>query len=60
MRNDEEILEVMKEIYNSAAYFIDFVENINTCAHTDRMIERVIAKSEELKKLYKNNFEGGK
>lgn len=60
MRNDKEILEVMKEIYNSAAYFIDFVESINPCAHTDRMIERVIAKSEELKKLYYNNFEGGK
>ena len=60
MKNDKKILEAMKDIYNTAAYFIDFVEEANPCAHTDRMVEKVIAKSEELKKLYGNNFEGGK
>lgn len=57
MENDKKILETVKEIYNVAAYYIDFVEGANPCAHTDRMLERLISKAEEVKKLHKENFE---
>jgi len=59
MENDKKILEAVKEIYNIAAYYIDFVEGANPCAHTDRMLERLISKAEEVKKLHLQNFEGG-
>lgn len=60
MKNDKKILEAVKEIYNLAAYFIDFVEEANPCAHTDRMLEKIISTAEEVKKLQSENFEGGK
>ena len=61
MKNDKKILEVMKDISYWSAYYIDFVEGANTCAHTDRVVEHVTEKAEELKKLHVGNFvKGGK
>lgn len=34
-----------------------FVNDMNECATTDRMIENIIAKSKELDHYYKANFE---
>ena len=60
MKNDKKILEAMHDLSCWAAYYIDFVEGANTCAHTDRVIEHVVEKAEEIKKLHSENFEGGK
>lgn len=60
MKNDKKILAAVEEIYKVAAYYIDFVEGTNPCAHTDRMLEKLISKAEEVKTLHQQNFEGGK
>lgn len=60
MKNDKKILEAMHDLSYWAAYYIDFVEKGNTCAHTDRVVEHVVEKAEEIKKLHTENFEGGK
>lgn len=60
MKNDKKILEAMRNLSYWAAYYIDFVTNANTCAHTDRVVEHVVEKAEEIKKLHSENFEGGK
>ena len=36
--------------------YLDYVNAINECAYTDRMIEGIIILSEELKELYECNF----
>lgn len=59
MKNDKKILEAMHDLSYWAAYYIDFVENANTCAHTDRVVEHVVEKAEEIKKLQAGNFEEG-
>lgn len=60
MENDKKILEAMRDISYWAAYYIDFVEQANTCAHTDRVVEHIVEKAEEVKKLHEENFKGGK
>ena len=54
--NDAKILKAMKELNRLSAYYIDFVEGANTCAHTDRVVEDVVAKAEEIKKLHEEQF----
>lgn len=54
--NDAQILKAMKELNYWSAYYIDFVEGANTCAHTDRVVEDVVAKAEEIKKLHEEQF----
>jgi hypothetical protein len=59
VKNDKKILESMKELSYWAAYYVDFVTGANTCAHTDRVIESVVEKAEEIKKLHEENFNKG-
>lgn len=59
MKNDKKILEAIIDLYKWSAYYIDFVERANTCAHTDRVVENIVAKAEEIKKLQEENFKEG-
>lgn len=60
MKNDKKILEAMRDISYWSAYYIDFVEKSNTCAYTDRVVEHVFEKAEEIKKLHEGNFKEDK
>lgn len=59
MKNDKKILEAMRDLEYWAAYYIDFVSGANTCAYTDRVVEHVVEKAEEIRKLHEENFNKG-
>lgn len=56
MKNDKKILELMREIRDACAYFVSYVEGLNPCAHTDRVVEKVITLAADLKEAQDNNF----
>lgn len=57
MKNDEKILEMVKDLRADCMIFIDSVKAYgNQCAYTDRMLEKILETSGELEKLYSGNF----
>lgn len=45
--------EIVKEIYEDCDEYLRFVTEIgNECAYTDRVVERIIKKANELKEKY--------
>ena len=57
MRYDKKIKKIIEKISEISKEYLDFVNDMNECATTDRMIENIIAKSKELDHYYKANFE---
>lgn len=55
MTNDKKILEKVTEIRKSCEAYISYVTELNPCAYTDRMLEKLIAEGKELETLYDNN-----
>lgn len=56
MKNDKKILNKIKEIEKECSDYIAWVTAMNPMAATDRMVENIIKKAEELKPLYEENF----
>lgn len=56
MKNDKKILDLIKDIKSSADFYVSCVKAYNPCAHTDRVIEKILKSAEELRKLYDSNF----
>ena len=45
--------EIVKELHKCCSEYINFVETYgNECAYTDRIVEKIIGKAEELKIKY--------
>lgn len=55
MSNDKKILELVRQIRDASAYFVSYVEVSNPCAHTDRVVEKVLSLAEDLRKEYGSN-----
>lgn len=55
MTNDKKILDLIKDIKSSADYYVSYVEATNPCAHTDRVVEKLLKDAEELRRLYGSN-----
>ena len=49
---DALILKAVKAIREQSDEFIKYVEKLNPCAFSDRMVERIISLSESLSELY--------
>ena len=56
MKNDKEIFKLMTDIAYWCEAYLDYVDTANTCAYTDRIVEHVYEKAEEVKKLHAENF----
>lgn len=57
MKNDKKIEDTIRDIDLYTKNFINFVDSTgNQCSYTDRMVESIVKKAVELKKLYKDNF----
>ena len=59
MKNDGKILKCMMELSFMADTYVRYVTGLNTCAMTDRMVEEITEKAEEIKKLHEENFKEG-
>ena len=58
MINDKKIAKEMKRLSDFTKEFNEFVDSIgNQCAYTDRIVEKIIEISEEIAKLYQDNFD---
>lgn len=55
MNNDKKILDLIKDIKSSADYYVSYVEAYNPCAHTDRVVEKLLKSAEELRRVYGSN-----
>lgn len=56
MINDKKIEKLVSDIRKESDEFLTMIKSIgNQCAYTDRMIERIISLSDELKKAYDTN-----
>lgn len=55
MKNDKKILELVRQIRDASAYFVSYVEAANPCAHTDRIVEKILDLAEDLEKEYDSN-----
>lgn len=56
MKNYKKILDLIKDIKSSAAFYVSCVKDYNPCAHTDRVIEMILKSAEELRRVYDSNF----
>ena len=56
MKNDKKILKKIEEIEKECSDYIAWVTAMNPMAATDRMVENIIEKAEELKLLHEKNF----
>lgn len=56
MNNDKKILDLIKDIKSSADYYVSYVEAYNPCAHTDRVVEKLLKSAEELRRVYGSNI----
>lgn len=59
MKQDKKIYELVSKLINELTQWKDFVDSANPCAYTDRIIEKVICDSGNLKEMYEKNFEEG-
>lgn len=55
MVNDKSIKEQVKEIQTDCNSYLDYVNGLNECAYSDRMIEGIIEKCNTLSLLHKSN-----
>lgn len=55
MRNDAKIKDQIKKMAHTTSAFLDYTEQLNQCAYTDRLIETLLAQASELKDLYDTN-----
>ena len=56
MKNDSQIKEKVKQIHQKSGNYLDFVNTMNECAFTDRMIEEIIDDAKELEQLHGGQF----
>lgn len=57
MRYDKKVKKIIEKISEISTDYLSFVNDMNECAVTDRMIEDIITKSKELDRYYKANFD---
>lgn len=54
--NDVKIRTLTKEIEEQAKAYNEYVESLNPCAYSDRMVETIIEKAKELEFAHESNF----
>lgn len=57
MVKDKKVRKLVLEIKNECLIFLNYVESLNECAYSDRMIEGIINKTKELEKTHYSRFE---
>lgn len=56
MIKDKKIRKLVFEIKNECLTFLDYIEKLNECAYSDRIIEGIINKSKVLEKTHYSRF----
>jgi len=56
MKYDRKITSLIKEINESCEGYLGYVSSANTCAMTDRIVEKIIEKSNEIDRLHFSRF----
>ena len=57
MKNDKKIKSIINKIKYECNDYLNYVNNYNECAYSDRKIEDIIINLKKLEQLYKNSFE---
>ena len=57
MKYDKKIKSIVRNIKYECDNYLEFVDNINECASTDRLLENIIAKAELLKQYHEKRFD---
>ena len=57
MKYDNKIKSLVKNIKSECNSYLGFVESMNECASTDRLLENIIVKAEILKQYHEKRFD---
>jgi len=57
MKYDKKIKSIIRNIKYECDCYLEYVDNINECSYSDRILENIIDKSELLKHYHKKRFE---
>lgn len=57
MKNDRRIKNTIKDINTMCLDYLSYVNGVNECAYSDRIVEYIIKRSKELEKLHNLRFE---
>lgn len=57
MENDKKIKSLINKIKYECNDYLDYVNNYNECAYSDRKIEDIITNLKKLERLHDNRFE---
>ena len=60
MKNDGKILKCVMELNFMTDTYVKYVTSFNECATTARMLDEIVEKAEEIKKLCEENFKEGR
>lgn len=55
---DDLVSACVGDISALAGEYLTYVRSFNPCAHSDRMVEDILSKAEELTKLYSDDADG--
>ena len=57
LKYSSKIRELTDKIHNESGFYLEYTFELNECALTDRILEKIIALAEELKKYQEKRFE---
>jgi len=57
MKYDKKIKSLVRTIKYDCDSYLEFVDNVNECASTDRLLESIIEKTQLLKQYHEKRFD---
>ncbi len=56
MKNDRKVKYLIKDINTKCLDYLSYINRLNECAYSDRIVEYIIKRSKELEKIHNSRF----